>query len=338
MAIFSRGIRNAKPTEAQPENLSGSPAIDAHSIDSGLSKSRMSLRQGLGRLIGSNPTLDDDAFDRLEDLLITSDIGAQSSLELVGKLRNISIKHGLTTPSALVEALRLEIGKILAVAEQEWRFDAQPHVIMMVGVNGVGKTTTTAKIAHSLVESGHSVMMAAADTFRAAAVGQLREWGQRLDIPVIAQGDGADAAAVAHDALTAAISRKSDVLLIDTAGRLHTQTDLMGQLEKMKRVLHGIVPGAPQEVMQVIDAGTGQNAISQLQSFHECLGVDSLVVTKLDGSARGGVLVALTGRFRLPVRFVGIGEAFGDLRPFSASAYADALLPAGPSDEPQHSA
>jgi fused signal recognition particle receptor len=234
----------------------------------------------------------------------------------------------IRSPSELLGVLRLEIGEILAEAQQQWRIDARPHVIMMVGVNGVGKTTTTAKIAHYLSASGHSVMMAAADTFRAAAVGQLREWGARLDIPVIAQGDGADAAAVAHDALTAAMARKTDVLLIDTAGRLHTQTDLMGQLQKMKRVLKGIDPLAPHEVLQVIDAGTGQNAISQLGSFNQSLGVDSVVVTKLDGSAKGGILVALTAEFKIPVRFVGIGEAFEDLRPFNACAYTDALLPA----------
>jgi fused signal recognition particle receptor len=301
------------------------PASDG--IDSGLRKSRSSLREGLGRLLGSTPRLDDDLFDQLEDLLITSDIGVETSLGLVDTLKKMSRQQGFRTSAELVDALRTETGRILMPAEQEWLFEFTPHVIMMVGVNGVGKTTTTAKIAHYLKKSGQSVMLAAADTFRAAAVSQLREWGERLEIPVIAQADGADAAAVAHDALTAALARKIDTLIIDTAGRLHTQTDLMEQLVKMKRVLSGIVSGAPHEVMQVIDACTGQNAISQLRNFHQSLGVDSIIVTKLDGSARGGILVAITGEFKIPVRFVGVGEAFEDLRPFQAMEYADALVP-----------
>lgn len=330
MALFSRHNKAPQPENSDSGGLTPSPGSESpvHSIDAGLRKSRLSLREGFGRLLGTAPHLDDSAYDRLEDLLLSDDIGVKTSLQLVEELRNISKRQAIRSPGELLGVLRVEIGEILAEAQQQWRIDARPHVIMMVGVNGVGKTTTTAKIAHYLSASGHSVMMAAADTFRAAAVGQLREWGARLDIPVIAQGDGADAAAVAHDALTAAMARKTDVLLIDTAGRLHTQTDLMGQLQKMKRVLKGIDPLAPHEVLQVIDAGTGQNAISQLGSFNQSLGVDSVVVTKLDGSAKGGILVALTAEFKIPVRFVGVGEAFEDLRPFNACAYTDALLPA----------
>ncbi len=329
MALFFRRNKNTRPADTDPASKAplpvGEPVSDG--IDSGLRKSRSSLREALGRLLGSTPRLDDDLFDQLEDLLITSDIGVETSLGLVDTLKKMSRQQGFHTSAELVDALRTETGRILMPAEQEWLFESTPHVIMMVGVNGVGKTTTTAKIAHYLKKSGQSVMLAAADTFRAAAVSQLREWGERLEIPVIAQADGADAAAVAHDALTAALARKIDTLIIDTAGRLHTQTDLMEQLVKMKRVLSGIVSGAPHEVMQVIDACTGQNAISQLRNFHQSLGVDSIIVTKLDGSARGGILVAITGEFKIPVRFVGVGEAFEDLRPFQAMEYADALVP-----------
>ena len=329
MALFFKRNKNKSPdtNESTIEAPLAEKEAAANDIDSGLHKSRSSMQAGLGRLFGSAPRIDDSIFDQLEDLLITSDIGVETSLGLVNALRAISRRRKICTPAELIDILRQEIGKILLQAEQEWQIGPTPHVIMMVGVNGVGKTTTTAKIAYHLKKAGYDVMLAAADTFRAAAVNQLREWGERLDIPVIAQADGADAAAVAHDALTAALARGTDILIVDTAGRLHTQTDLMVQLEKMQRVLSRLVPDAPHEVMQVVDAGTGQNAVSQLRSFHESLGVDSVVVTKLDGSAKGGVLVAITGEFGMPVRFVGIGEAFEDLQPFEAARYANALLP-----------
>ena len=198
---------------------------------------------------------------------------------------------------------------------------------MVLGPNGAGKTTTTAKLAKLLQDRNKSVMLAAADTFRAAAVEQLQEWGKRLSIPVVAQAHGADAAAVAHDALTSAISRNVDVLMIDTAGRLHTQSDLMEQLQKVTRVLQKIDPQTPHEVMLVLDAGTGQNAVAQLEHFQKAVGVSSLCLSKLDGSAKGGVAISLTEKFALPIRFVGVGEGFSDLRTFKADDFAQALIP-----------
>ena len=199
--------------------------------------------------------------------------------------------------------------------------------MLMVGVNGVGKTTTTAKIAKQFRDQGKTVMLAAADTFRAAAVEQLQEWGRRMDIPVVAQSHGADAAAVAHDALNSAIVKGSQVLIIDTAGRLHTQSDLMEQLQKINRVLNNLDPSMPHEVMQILDAGTGQNALSQLEHFQKAVGVTSVCLTKLDGSARGGLAISLTQKYQLPIRYIGVGEGYMDLKPFDANAYADALVP-----------
>jgi fused signal recognition particle receptor len=329
MALFFRRNKNTVPAQDVAEPPSGEQTKDSApiGINQGLQKSRSSLRQGLGRLFSRQTILDEGLFEQLEDLLLTSDIGTSTSISLVEELRQITRRQKIETPAGLVDALRQEIVRILGSAEREWRIEPQLHVIMMVGVNGVGKTTTTAKVARHLQQSGHSVMMAAADTFRAAAVDQLRVWGDRLNIPVIAQGEGADAAAVAHDALTAAQARGTEILLIDTAGRLHTQTELMVQLQKMKRVLSRIAPDSPHEIMQVIDAGTGQNAIAQIRSFQQAVDVNSVVVTKLDGSAKGGILLAITEEFDLPVRFVGVGEAFEDLRPFRAVEYADALIP-----------
>ena len=201
-----------------------------------------------------------------------------------------------------------------------------PYILLVVGVNGVGKTTSVAKMARRFQQQGKSVLLAAADTFRAAAVEQLQTWAQRLDIQVIAQHQGADSAAVAHDALTSALSRNVDILLIDTAGRQHTQNDLMEQLKKIKRVLGKVDPGSPHEIMQVLDATTGQNALSQLRHFNNAVSVDSLCLTKLDGTARGGVILAISNEFKLPIRYIGIGEGAGDLRPFEAESFVDALV------------
>ena len=216
---------------------------------------------------------------------------------------------------------------MLKQSEQDWEFSQSPYVILMVGVNGAGKTTTTAKIAKQFQDQGKSVMLAAADTFRAAAVEQLQEWGKRLDIPVIAQAHGSDAAAVAHDALTSAKAKNIDVLMIDTAGRLHTQSDLMEQLEKVNRVLAKIDPTTPHEVMQVLDSGTGQNALIQLDHFQKAVGVSSICLSKLDGSAKGGIAISLSEKYKLPIRFIGVGEGFNDIKRFSATQFANALIP-----------
>lgn len=333
----SESLPDNNASEAEPRSATladssatAAPIIDeaqAASVDSSLDKTRTGLLSRIGQVFKGSFDLQDELFDELEESLIASDIGIDASLMLVEHLKE-RVKHEkIQDADGVIEGLQREIAAMLVAAEQPWAPTQRPYVLLMVGVNGVGKTTTTAKIAGYFQRQGKSVMLAAADTFRAAAVAQLQEWGQRLDIPVIAQGQDADAAAVAHDALTSAKARDTDVLIIDTAGRLHTQSDLMEQLQKVIRVLQKIDPHTPHEVMQVLDAGTGQNALSQLQHFKNAVDVSSLCISKLDGSARGGVALALTHKFGLPIRFVGVGEGFVDLRPFNANEYATALLP-----------
>jgi len=299
----------------------------ATTVEQGLEPSRKGLLSKISHVFKGSFDLTDELFDELEESLIASDLGVAASLNLVERLQERVRREKIQDANGVIRGLSHEIAELLHVAEQDWPMSTQPHVILIVGVNGVGKTTTIAKIASHLKRQGKSVMLAAGDTFRAAAVQQLQQWGQRLEIPVVAQGQNADAAAVAHDALTAARAKDIDVLLIDTAGRLHTQTDLMEQLQKVRRVLTKIDPDSPHEVMQILDAGTGQNALSQLEHFKKAVTVSSLCLTKLDGSARGGVAVALTEKYKLPIRFVGVGEGENDLRRFNAAQFADGLIP-----------
>lgn len=290
-----------------------------------LSKSRQTFTQGLGRLF-SGAELDDEHFDDLEDLLIGADVGVAASHRIVEKIKKAAKMRGIDSLESLSSAIRTEMLDTLTACKAVAEIAENPYVMLVVGVNGVGKTTSVAKMAKHFQTQGKSVMLAAADTFRAAAIEQLQTWAQRMDIPVIAQHQGADAAAVAHDALASAKSRNIDLLLIDTAGRQHTHNDLMEQLKKIKRVLNKVDEKAPHEIMQVLDATTGQNAVSQLQHFNDAVGVDSLCLTKLDGTAKGGVIVGIADEFQLPIRFVGIGEGAEDLRPFDAKSFVDALL------------
>lgn len=296
-----------------------------NSVQQGLNKSRQGFFTKIASLLSTNQ-LDDDAFDDLEDTLLSSDIGVQAALSIVENLRLEARSKRVQSTEELLELLAHETMKIMQPAEQQWPLAQKPYVIVVVGVNGVGKTTTTAKIAAYLQSEGKKVMLAAADTFRAAAVEQLQEWGSRLNIPVIAQGTGSDAAAVAHDAVTAAVARNVDVLLIDTAGRLHTQNELMAQLGKVIRVLSKQNSEYPHEVLQVLDAGTGQNALSQVEHFKKVTNVSSLALTKLDGSAKGGVAIALTQKFELPIRFLGVGENVDGLKPFTARSYIEGMF------------
>ncbi len=303
----------------------------ANTVEQGLNKSRTNLLSKIGDVFKGTFDLEDELFEELEEVLMSCDIGVKASLGLVDNLRDRVEKDKIKDAAGVIAGLRTEITQLLATGQQEWALsnDEQaqaPYIILMVGVNGVGKTTTTAKIAYKLKQQGKSVMLAAADTFRAAAVEQLQNWGERLDIPVIAQQHGADAAAVAYDALTSALARNIDVLIIDTAGRLHTQTDLMEQLKKVTRVLKKINPDYPHEVMQILDAGTGQNALVQLEHFQTAVGVSSICLTKLDGSAKGGIAIALTQQYKLPIRFIGIGEKFDDLQTFNAQTFAHGLI------------
>jgi fused signal recognition particle receptor len=284
--------------------------------------------RNLGSLFVRHPKLDDDLLDELETALITADVGVEASTELVEALRKRMHKREFADAPALLAALRQALVDLLEPVERSLRVDGRkPFVTLVVGINGVGKTTTIGKLARRWRDEGHAVMLAAGDTFRAAAVEQLRTWGERNQVPVISQGQDADAASVIFDALQAARSRGIDVLIADTAGRLHTQGGLMDELGKIARVLKKLDPDAPHEVLMVIDGTTGQNAISQVRQFRQIVGVTGLVVTKLDGTAKGGVVFALAREFGLPIRFVGLGETATDLRVFEAGAFVDGLLP-----------
>ena len=286
--------------------------------------------RSVGSLFSRNPRLDDDLLDEIETALITADVGVAATTQLVEGLRKRMKAREFVDARGLLGALRAELIAMLEPVARPLQIDAsaRPFVLLTVGVNGVGKTTTIGKLARRYRDEGRSVLLAAGDTFRAAAVEQLQAWGQRNGVQVIAQGQNADAASVAFDALQAAKARGTEVLIADTAGRLHTQSGLMDELAKIRRVLGKLDAEAPHETLLVIDGTTGQNAISQVRQFRDATGVSGLVVTKLDGTAKGGVVFALAREFGLPIRYVGLGESAADLRVFDASAFVDGLLPA----------
>jgi len=296
-----------------------------------LAKTRNFLTEGLHSVISRGGDIDAGMLDDIEDQLILADLGVEVSREVVDRLRtNIRVRR-IAKAAEVRQELREDIAKILQPVARPWLMPtgAGTQVVLVVGVNGVGKTTTVAKLAEWLGRQGRSVMLAACDTFRAAAIDQLEVWGQRLDIPVVAQERGTDAAAVAHDALASARARGIDTLIIDSAGRQHVNADLMEQLRKIHRVLGRIDESAPQETLLVVDAGNGQNVLAQTQAFHATIALTGICVTKLDGTARGGVIVALARRFGIPIPFVAMGERLEDLAPFDATAFARALLPEG---------
>jgi len=315
------GVQTAIATEAAPASP-GKPGWRERLRGSGFAR-------GLGGLFSRNPKLDEDLLDEIETALLTADVGVPATSALVDGLRKRMNAREFSDARALLGALRGELIALLTPVTRPLVIDttARPFVILTVGVNGVGKTTTIGKLARRFKDQGHSLMLAAGDTFRAAAVAQLQAWGDRNGVPVIAQGQDADAASVAFDALQAAKARGMEVLIADTAGRLHTQQGLMAELGKIRRVLGKLDTSAPHEVLMVIDGTTGQNALSQLRQFHAAVGVTGLVVTKLDGTAKGGVVFALAREFGIPIRFAGIGERPEDLRVFDAEAFVDALLP-----------
>ncbi|SEV83590.1 signal recognition particle-docking protein FtsY [Luteibacter sp. 329MFSha] len=285
--------------------------------------------KSLTSLFVRHPKLDDDLLDELETALITADVGVDASTRLVEDLRKRMHKREFADAGALLKALREALVALLKPVERPLDVSSpSPFVILTVGINGVGKTTTIGKLARRYSDEGRSVMLAAGDTFRAAAVEQLKTWGERNKVPVVSQGQDADSASVIFDALQAARSRGAQVLIADTAGRLHTQGGLMDELGKIGRVMKKLDASAPHEVLMVIDGTTGQNAISQLRQFRDTAGVTGLVVTKLDGTAKGGVMFALAREFGLPIRYVGLGETATDLRVFDAEAFVDGLLPA----------
>ena len=287
------------------------------------------LGRTIGTLLSSNPRLDDALLEELETALLTADVGVSATSALVEDLGRRMQAREFEDAAALLRALRVELVRILRPVAQplDMGSAARPFVLMVVGVNGVGKTTTIGKLAQHLQREGASVMLAAGDTFRAAAVEQLKVWGARNGVPVIAQDSGSDSASVIYDALQSAQTRGVDVLIADTAGRLHTQTGLMDELSKIRRVLARLDPTAPHEVLQVVDGTPGQNALSQVRHFRQAAGVTGLAITKLDGSAKGGVVFALARETGIPIRYVGVGETLDDLRIFDPEAFVDGLLP-----------
>lgn len=295
-------------------------------LKAGLSKTSHSISDGITTIFNKRK-LDDTMVEELEELLIVSDMGAATAAKIVGNFAKTRFDKEIA-PEEVKKALAAEITPLLAPYAQELVLDtkAAPHVILVVGVNGNGKTTTMGKMAYRLKEEGFSVMMAAADTFRAAATEQLVIWGNRSGVPVVSAQEGSDAASVAYKALERAKAEKVDVLLIDTAGRLHNKDNLMQELEKMARVLKKLDENAPHTVLQVLDGTTGQNALAQVEAFKSIVNVSGLVVTKLDGTAKGGIVVALAEKFKLPLYAIGVGEGIHDLREFSAEDFAKSLI------------
>ena len=297
-------------------------------LKQGLSKTSASLGEGMASLFLGKKAIDDDLLDDLETRLLTADVGVEATTTIIGNLTKRVARKELADSGALYKALQEELVTLLKPVEQPLVIDSakQPYVILVVGVNGVGKTTTIGKLAKKLQQDGKKVMLAAGDTFRAAAVEQLQVWGERNNIAVIAQHTGADSASVIFDAVQAAKSRGIDVLIADTAGRLHTKDNLMEELKKVRRVIGKLDETAPHEVLLVLDAGTGQNAISQAKQFNQTVNLTGLALTKLDGTAKGGVIFALAKQFGLPIRYIGVGEGIDDLRPFEAQAFVQALF------------
>ena len=293
----------------------------------GLGRTSDNLVQGLGNLFLGRKEIDAELLEELESRLLLADVGVDATLEIIDHLTQRVSRKELTRPEALQAALQEELLTLLKPCEQPLDVQgSKPYVILMVGVNGVGKTTTIGKLAKRYMGEGRSVMLAAGDTFRAAAVEQLQVWGERNGVPVVAQHTGADSASVIFDALQAAQARDVDVLIADTAGRLHNKDNLMEELKKVVRVMGKLDPSAPHEVMLVLDAGTGQNALAQAANFQQWVGVSGISLTKLDGTAKGGVIFAIAKKLGLPIRFIGVGEAADDLRPFEAQEFIDALF------------
>lgn len=297
-------------------------------LKQGLSRTRHGLTDGLANVVLGAKSIDDDLMEQIEDLLITADLGMEATTRISKNLLQKVSRNELKDSNALFAALHDEMQAILAPSEQPLVIPEQntPFVILVIGINGAGKTTTIGKIAKRLQNEGKTVMLAAGDTFRAAAVEQLQVWGERNNIPVVAQHGGADSASVIYDALESAKSKNIDVVIADTAGRLHTQTNLMEELKKVKRVMSKLDEHAPHEVMLVLDAGTGQNALNQAEQFNEAMQLTSVSLTKLDGTAKGGVIFAIAHKLGLPIRFIGVGEAIEDLRVFEAKDFVDALF------------
>ncbi|VAW77329.1 Signal recognition particle receptor FtsY [hydrothermal vent metagenome] len=319
--MFGFGKKNTAPEQDNKPGL-------FRRLKAGLSKTRSGLTEGIASLVLGHKQIDDDLLEDLETQLLTADVGVEATQTIIDDLTKRVARKQLADADALMAALHEDMTAMLTPVEAplEIPVSDQPFVLLMVGINGAGKTTTIGKIARHLKDEGRSVMLAAGDTFRAAAVEQLQAWGERNDVPVIAQSQGSDSASVIFDALQAARARNIDVLIADTAGRLHTQTNLMEELKKIQRVLGKLDEAAPHEVMLVVDAGTGQNALNQAREFNQAMSLTGITLTKLDGTAKGGIIFAIAKQLGISIRFIGVGEAIDDLRPFSAHDFVDALF------------
>ena len=300
-------------------------------FDKGVQKTNLNFFQKLGRAIVGKSKVDDDVLDALEEALLSSDMGVDTTLKVIENLEDRVEKDKYVSMDELVDLIRDEIGKLLNVNGDEapvqpFDFSKKPYVMLVVGVNGVGKTTTIGKLASMLTDQGKKVVIGAADTFRAAAVEQLTIWAERAGVDIVKQAMGADPASVAFDTVKSAVAKEADVVLIDTAGRLHNRIDLMNELTKIRNVIRRVVPDGPHEVLLVLDASTGQNAFVQAKEFAKATDVTALAVTKLDGSAKGGVVVGIVDQFRFPIKFLGIGEGIDDLKVFDKKEYVNSLF------------
>lgn len=326
------GFGNKEKNEKQTESSAIPEKTDETSLfgrlKQGLAKTRGKLSDGLGTLVLGEKEIDAVLLDDVETQLLSADIGIDASDQIIGNLKSKLARNQLADPAEFMLALQKELAEIIRPCSLplEISLDTKPFVILIVGVNGVGKTTTIGKLAKKFQSQGLNVMLAAGDTFRAAAVEQLQVWGERNSVPVVAQSSGADSASVIFDAYQSARAKQVDVLIADTAGRLHTKDNLMNELEKIVRVLKKQEARLPDEILLVLDATTGQNALSQAESFHAATNLTGLVLTKLDGTAKGGVVFALAKKLQLPIRFIGVGEQVDDLRPFDADQFVSALF------------
>ncbi len=330
MGLFS------KKKEEKEIRTPGAEESAPKSLDKGLEKTKESVLKKLSRAVAGKSKVDDEVLDNLEEILITSDVGVDTTLQIIERIEKRVSRDKYLGTAELNRILREEIAALLAEqpAAEGTGFSLEelprPYVIMVVGVNGVGKTTTIAKLAYQYKKKGYQVMLGAADTFRAAAIDQLQVWADRVDVPLIKQQMGSDPASVVFDTLQAAKARQADVVIIDTAGRLHNKVNLMNELGKIKRVMQKVIPEAPHEILLVLDGSTGQNAFEQARQFTEVTQVNAITVTKLDGTAKGGVVIGVSGQFHIPVKYIGIGEGMEDLRPFDKDEFVASLFPSNP--------
>lgn len=295
-------------------------------LNKGMSKTSNKFTNGLARIFLGKKKIDDDLLEELEEVLITADIGPVATMEIIEQVRDEASRGVLKDIEKLSEAIKNKIIEMLSSVKTDTEIEAKPFVILVVGVNGVGKTTSIAKLSNLYKNNGKNVMLAAGDTFRAAATEQLSIWAERLNIPIVKQPDGSDPAAVIHDSATSAKAKNIDILIADTAGRLHTKTNLMQELIKIEKVVSKEIENAPHEKLLVLDATGGQNALSQAKAFKDAIGITGLILTKLDGTAKGGVVIRIVNELKIPVKYIGFGEAIDDLRPFDPISFTEALF------------